>query len=101
MYRRRQRLFVEMEQMASRPFSQVCVELDRGAVGKYKNRESEREKKLSNPASLYLLFITFIEFVMYLICRFMQIYITHLGALKYIKLNVHILPRPSCRGYIN
>lgn len=45
MYRRRQRLFVEMEQMASRPFSQVCVELDRGAVGKYKNRESEREKK--------------------------------------------------------
>ncbi|CAB3258471.1 unnamed protein product [Arctia plantaginis] len=33
MYRRRQRLFVEMEQMASRPFSQVCVELDRGAVG--------------------------------------------------------------------
>lgn len=26
-YRRRQRLFVEMEQMASRPFSQVLVEL--------------------------------------------------------------------------
>ncbi|XP_037295896.1 attractin-like protein 1 isoform X2 [Manduca sexta] len=30
MYRRRQRLFVEMEQMASRPFSQVCVELEKG-----------------------------------------------------------------------
>ncbi|KAJ8939067.1 hypothetical protein NQ318_008670, partial [Aromia moschata] len=28
MYRRRQRLFVEMEQMASRPFSQVMVELE-------------------------------------------------------------------------
>ncbi|XP_063834386.1 attractin-like protein 1 [Ostrinia nubilalis] len=33
LYRRRQRLFVEMEQMASRPFSQVCVELERGWVG--------------------------------------------------------------------
>ncbi|XP_026729048.1 attractin isoform X2 [Trichoplusia ni] len=33
MYRRRQRLFVEMEQMASRPFSQVCVELERGGAG--------------------------------------------------------------------
>lgn len=29
MYRRRQRLFVEMEQMASRPFSQVLVELEK------------------------------------------------------------------------
>lgn len=28
MYRRRQRLFVEMEQMASRPFSQVLVEVE-------------------------------------------------------------------------
>ena len=28
MYRRRQRLFVEMEQMASRPFAQVLVELE-------------------------------------------------------------------------
>lgn len=35
MYRRRQRLFVEMEQMASRPFSQVCVELERGGAGMY------------------------------------------------------------------
>uniref|UniRef100_A0A2A4KAL1 CUB domain-containing protein n=1 Tax=Heliothis virescens TaxID=7102 RepID=A0A2A4KAL1_HELVI len=33
MYRRRQRLFVEMEQMASRPFSQVCVELEKGGAG--------------------------------------------------------------------
>ncbi|XP_060806928.1 attractin-like protein 1 [Amyelois transitella] len=33
LYRRRQRLFVEMEQMASRPFSQVCVEMERGWVG--------------------------------------------------------------------
>ncbi|XP_072933991.1 attractin-like protein 1 [Epargyreus clarus] len=33
LYRRRQRLFVEMEQMASRPFSQVCVELERGGGG--------------------------------------------------------------------
>lgn len=29
MYRRRQRLFVEMEQMASRAFSQVLVEIER------------------------------------------------------------------------
>ncbi|XP_014290004.2 attractin-like protein 1 isoform X1 [Halyomorpha halys] len=29
MYRRRQRLFVEMEQMASRPFSQVLVEIEK------------------------------------------------------------------------
>ena len=28
-YRRRQRLYVEMEQMASRPFGQVLVELER------------------------------------------------------------------------
>ncbi|XP_061723238.1 attractin-like protein 1 [Cydia pomonella] len=33
LYRRRQRLFVEMEQMASRPFSQVCVELEKGGAG--------------------------------------------------------------------
>ncbi|GBP16940.1 Attractin [Eumeta japonica] len=33
LYRRRQRMFVEMEQMASRPFSQVCVELERGGGG--------------------------------------------------------------------
>ncbi|KAF9407263.1 hypothetical protein HW555_012646 [Spodoptera exigua] len=33
MYRRRQRLFVEMEQMASRPFSQVSVELEKGGAG--------------------------------------------------------------------
>ncbi|XP_053619470.1 attractin-like protein 1 isoform X2 [Plodia interpunctella] len=33
LYRRRQRLFVEMEQMASRPFSQVCVEMERGWAG--------------------------------------------------------------------
>ncbi|XP_041985454.1 attractin-like protein 1 [Aricia agestis] len=39
LYRRRQRLFVEMEQMASRPFSQVSIELERsgssvnGSVG--------------------------------------------------------------------
>ncbi|KAF9414416.1 hypothetical protein HW555_007670 [Spodoptera exigua] len=32
MYRRRQRLFVEMEQMASRPFSQVSVELEKGGA---------------------------------------------------------------------
>ncbi|CAH2254215.1 jg14380 [Pararge aegeria aegeria] len=35
LYRRRQRLFVEMEQMASRPFSQVSIELEKcgGANG--------------------------------------------------------------------
>ncbi|CAH0721263.1 unnamed protein product, partial [Brenthis ino] len=33
LYRRRQRLFVEMEQMASRPFSQVSIELERGGGG--------------------------------------------------------------------
>ncbi|CAB0010888.1 unnamed protein product [Nesidiocoris tenuis] len=31
LYRRRQRLFVEMEQMASRPFSQVLVEIEKRA----------------------------------------------------------------------
>lgn len=33
MYRRRQRLFVEMEQMASRPFSQVLLEVERCGGG--------------------------------------------------------------------
>ncbi|XP_046973176.1 attractin [Vanessa cardui] len=33
LYRRRQRLFVEMEQMASRPFSQVSIELEKGGGG--------------------------------------------------------------------
>ncbi|KAM3959859.1 LOW QUALITY PROTEIN: attractin-like protein dsd [Aphomia sociella] len=33
LYRRRQRLFVEMEQMASRPFSQVSVEMEKGWMG--------------------------------------------------------------------
>lgn len=32
MYRRRQRLFLEMEQMASRAFSQVIVEIERRDV---------------------------------------------------------------------
>lgn len=32
MYRRRQRLFLEMEQMASRAFSQVLVEIERRDV---------------------------------------------------------------------
>lgn len=46
MYRRRQRLFVEMEQMASRPFSQVLVEIERRDVD---NSDSERsESELTN-----------------------------------------------------
>ena len=39
MYRRRQRLFLEMEQMASRAFSQVLVEIERRDVD---NSDSER-----------------------------------------------------------
>lgn len=39
MYRRRQRLFLEMEQMASRAFSQVLVEIERRDVD---NSDPER-----------------------------------------------------------
>lgn len=46
MYRRRQRLFVEMEQMASRAFSQVLVEIERRDID---NSDSERnESELIN-----------------------------------------------------
>ncbi|XP_017752850.1 PREDICTED: attractin-like protein 1 isoform X1 [Eufriesea mexicana] len=46
MYRRRQRLFVEMEQMASRAFSQVLVEIERRDID---NSDSERsESELTN-----------------------------------------------------
>lgn len=50
MYRRRQRLFVEMEQMASRPFSQVLVELEVKEPIDYDNlmsvmSESKRKKR--------------------------------------------------------
>ncbi|XP_066149879.1 attractin isoform X1 [Euwallacea fornicatus] len=46
MYRRRQRLFVEMEQMASRPFSQVLVELEKQkAIDLIELSKRERRKK--------------------------------------------------------
>ncbi|VEN53423.1 unnamed protein product [Callosobruchus maculatus] len=47
MYRRRQRLFVEMEQMASRPFSQVLVEVEPKTVmaGEVKCLDLKRKKR--------------------------------------------------------
>lgn len=43
MYRRRQRLFVEMEQMASRAFSQVLVEIERRDIDNSDSERSESE----------------------------------------------------------
>lgn len=45
MYRRRQRLFVELEQMASRPSSQVLVEVDNRAPTPEEVDEAGRWKK--------------------------------------------------------
>lgn len=43
MYRRRQRLFVEMEQMANRAFSQVLVEIERRDVDSSDSERNETE----------------------------------------------------------
>ncbi|KAL1514087.1 hypothetical protein ABEB36_003406 [Hypothenemus hampei] len=54
MYRRRQRLFVEMEQMASRPFSQVLVELERQKpLDEIElNKRERRKKDVPSPIAL-------------------------------------------------
>ncbi|KAG7200810.1 hypothetical protein KM043_003181 [Ampulex compressa] len=60
MYRRRQRLFLEMEQMASRAFSQVLVEIERRDVNGSDNERSEadfancRKKKKDAPSPIAL-----------------------------------------------
>ncbi|XP_066586444.1 attractin-like protein 1 isoform X2 [Prorops nasuta] len=61
MYRRRQRLYVEMEQMASRAFSQVLVEIERRDVTNSdsdRNNESDvnssRKKKKDAPSPIAL-----------------------------------------------
>lgn len=55
MYRRRQRLFVEMQQMASRAFSQVLVEIERrelsisetdGSDTEVNNSRKKKKKKV-------------------------------------------------------
>ncbi|KAG8243822.1 hypothetical protein J6590_038302, partial [Homalodisca vitripennis] len=56
MYRRRQRLFVEMEQMASRPFSQVLVEIEKRDVSAeitaVNNTLRRRKKDAPSPIAL-------------------------------------------------
>ncbi|KAL1137929.1 hypothetical protein AAG570_009624, partial [Ranatra chinensis] len=54
MYRRRQRLFVEMEQMASRPFSQVLVEIERREKVKEDNASTPVSKKKDCPSPIAL-----------------------------------------------
>ncbi|XP_060527876.1 attractin-like protein 1 isoform X2 [Cylas formicarius] len=56
MYRRRQRLFVEMEQMASRPFSQVLVEIEvkRQAEIVAEPMTVEKRKKRDAPSPIAL-----------------------------------------------
>ncbi|ODN01460.1 putative protein tag-53 [Orchesella cincta] len=52
MYRRRQRLFVEMEQMASRPFAQVYVEMGRGPGISRLPAARKRRKQWPSPIAL-------------------------------------------------
>ncbi|KAG5869328.1 hypothetical protein JTB14_005136 [Gonioctena quinquepunctata] len=54
MYRRRQRLFVEMEQMASRPFSQVLLELEVKETSDCKNSGDAKRKKREAPSPIAL-----------------------------------------------
>uniref|UniRef100_A0A0A9YMG1 Attractin n=1 Tax=Lygus hesperus TaxID=30085 RepID=A0A0A9YMG1_LYGHE len=54
MYRRRQRLFVEMEQMASRPFSQVLVEIEKRASSSLNTPTSPTSKKKECPSPIAL-----------------------------------------------
>lgn len=54
-YRRRQRLFVEMEQMASRPFSQVLVELgvkEKLELNKYEDLKLHKLSDAPSPIAL-------------------------------------------------
>jgi len=52
-YRRRQRLYVEMEQMASRPFGQVLTELERIPESESSHHSRKRRKK-SRPSPIAL-----------------------------------------------
>ncbi|ERL89257.1 hypothetical protein D910_06630, partial [Dendroctonus ponderosae] len=54
MYRRRQRLFVEMEQMASRPFSQVMVELEKQAPVEMSDLSKRERRKKDAPSPIAL-----------------------------------------------
>ncbi|XP_069690268.1 attractin-like protein 1 isoform X2 [Periplaneta americana] len=57
MYRRRQRLFVEMEQMASRPFSQVLVEIElreKADLCSNANPATLRKRKKDSPSPIAL-----------------------------------------------
>ncbi|XP_015904894.1 attractin-like protein 1 isoform X2 [Parasteatoda tepidariorum] len=54
LYRRRQRLFVEMEQMASRPFAGVAVELDAQLVIISAHTGSEDRRKKCHPTPIAL-----------------------------------------------
>ncbi|XP_049809603.1 attractin [Schistocerca nitens] len=56
MYRRRQRLFVEMEQMASRPFSQVLVEIEQREKleDSSESISTLRKKKKDSPSPIAL-----------------------------------------------
>lgn len=53
LYRRRQRFFVEMEQMASRPFSQVLVELEiKDRVELNLSDKKSKKKDIPSPIAL-------------------------------------------------
>ncbi|KFM65679.1 hypothetical protein X975_04402, partial [Stegodyphus mimosarum] len=54
LYRRRQRLFVEMEQMASRPFAGVAVELDAQLLIISTHNGSEDRQKKCHPTPIAL-----------------------------------------------
>ncbi|XP_073969504.1 attractin-like protein dsd isoform X2 [Rhodnius prolixus] len=54
MYRRRQRLFVEMEQMASRPFSQVLVEIEKRTPTNENTPTTPTSKKKECPSPIAL-----------------------------------------------
>lgn len=71
MYRRRQRLFVEMQQMASRAFSQVLVEIERRDLsvpetdGSDNDVNSSRKKKKKKVRAISVLFsMWYIDFKM-------------------------------------
>merc|ERR1719189_1418538 len=54
-YRRRQRLYVEMEQMASRPFGQVLVELERiPDTSAESSHHARKRRKKSRPSPIAL-----------------------------------------------
>lgn len=66
MYRRRQRLFLEMEQMASRAFSQVIVEIERRDIDSTDPEHGDtdfsncRKKKKVNVTRFIFKYFTFL-----------------------------------------